>query len=167
MARLRRWIHEDGENVFAGDTTPQFNDLFDAVPPPVGSTVQRTIGHVDIWLAAPPGSVQNYAFNLAVHSLGGLAQLNDATANQFPRNFLWRTRLGLYLEHWDPQRERHWARNSVSFDVDGDRILTAANPMFRFAMQPTGVPRSDGFFVVTWTVSCTVLWPNGITPPGI
>lgn len=167
MARLGRWITDDGEQVFAGNTTPQFDDILSQVPPPVGSTIQRQIGHVDVWLTAPPGSVQNYQMRLACHSLGGLAQLDDVTANDFPRNFLWRTALGLYREHWDPHERRHWARNSVSWDVDGDRILTASNPTFRFACQPTGVPRSDGFFVVTWTTRTWVKWPNGVTPPGI
>lgn len=167
MARLRRWIYADTEMVFSGSTAVQTRSLTLDVPPPVGSTVQRIVGHVDVWLAAPPGSPQNYQMRLAAHHLGSGASLDDGTANSFPRAFLWWTALGLYTEHYDPSRDRSWARNSVSFDVDGDRILTASNPSFRFAAQPTGVPRSDGFFVVTAAFRTLVLWPDGVTPPGV
>ncbi len=167
MARVGRWIFADTEMVFSGSTAVQTRSLTLDVPPPVGSTVRRIIGHVDVWLAAPPGSVQNYQMRLACHHLGAGASLDTGTANSFPRAWLWRTALGLYIEDYDAQRDRNWARNSVSFDVDGDRILTASNPSFRFAAQPTGVPRSDGFFVLTAAFRTWVLWPEGQTPPGV
>lgn len=167
MARVGRWIFADTEMVFSGAPSIQTRSLTLDVPPPVGSTVQRIIGSVDVWLAAPPGSPQNYQLFLACHHLGAGAALDDGTANGFPRAFLWRSALGLYVEHYDPVRDRSWARNSVRFDVDGDRILTASNPSFRFAAQPTGVPRSDGFIVVTATFRTWVKWPEGQTPPGV
>jgi hypothetical protein len=167
VARLRRWVYADTEMVFSDVTTPQTRSLTLDASPPVGSTVQRIIGHVDVWLVAPIGSVVNYQLRLACHNLGAGASIDDGTANSFPRAFLWWTSMGLYMEHWDPIRRRYWARNSVSFDVDGDRKLTASNPSFRFAAQPTGVPREDGFIVVTADFRTIVLWPDGITPPNL
>lgn len=167
MARKRRWCYATTEMIFSGSTTPQTRSLTLDVGPPVGSTVQRIIGRVDVWLAAPPGSVQNYQLRLACHHLGAGASLDEGTANSFPKAFLWWTALGLYVEHYDPSRDRSWARNSIDVDVDGDRILTSSNPSFRFAAQPTGVPRSDGFIVVTAAFRTLVLWPEGQTPPGV
>lgn len=159
MARAGRWVYDDGEFVISGSPTVQADDILNFLAPPVNSTVRRIIGQVDVWLAAPPGSVQNYQMRLAVHQLGQLASIDEATANDFPNRFPWRAALGLYTEHWDPINERWWARNSIRFDVDGDRILTASNPTLRFAAQPTGVPRSDGFFVVTWSTRTFVSDP--------
>lgn len=159
MARPGRWVFDDGEFVFSGATTVQSDDILNLASPPAGSTVRRVIGQVDIWLTSPPGSVQNYQMRLAVHQLGALASLSEATANDFPNRWPWRAALGLYQENWDPRNERYWARNGIRFDVDGDRILTASNPTYRFAAEPTGVPRSDGFFVVTWSTRTFVLDP--------
>lgn len=165
--RQGRWIYADTEMIFSGSTAVQTRSLTLDVPPPVGSTLQRIVGHVDVWLAAPPGSPQNYQLRLAAHNLGAAANIDSGTANNFPRAFLWRTALGLYVENFDERRDRSWARNSVSVDVDGDRKLTASNPSVRFAAQPTGVPRTDGFIVITAAFRTFVLWPEGIVPPGV
>jgi hypothetical protein len=159
LARPGKWIYLDSENVFSGSTATQAVDILQLAPHPVGSTVRRIIGHVDVWLVMPPGSVPNYKLRIAVHQLGGAAGLDDSTLNGFPDKVPYWTTLGLYTENWDPQARRYWARNAVSFDVDGDRKLTAANTTLRIAFQPTGVPRSDGFWVVTWETRCFVSDP--------
>lgn len=158
MARPGHWIYDDNEMVFTS-TTVQADDILGGGSHPVGSTVRRIIGHVDVWLVAPVNSIQNYQLRIAVHQLGAAAALDEATCNSFPNRFPYRTALGLYQENWDPIRKRYWARNSVSFDVDGDRILTASNTTLRFACQPTGVPRFDGFWVVTATTRVFVSDP--------
>lgn len=148
MARPGRWIYDDNEFLITS-TAVQADDILGGASHPAGSTVRRVIGHVDAWLQAPPGSVQNYLLRVAVHQLGAAADIDEGTANAFPSRFPYRTTLGLYATQWDPQRQAFWYTNSVSFDVDGDRILTASNPTLRLAVQPTGVPRSDGFIFVT------------------
>lgn len=158
MARPGKWIYDDNE-MLVTSTTPVADDILGGGTHPVGSTVRRIIGHADVWLAAPPGSVPNYQLRIAVHQLGAAANIDEATANSFPKAFPYRTALGLFATQWDPINERFWYTNSVSWDVDGDRILTASNTTIRLAVQATGVPRSDGFIFVAATTRVFVSDP--------
>ncbi len=147
MARPGRWIYNDFEWVFT-TTAVQADDILNGLAP-VGATVRRVIGRVDVFLNAPFGSVPNYVMKLAVHQLGALAGVNTDTANANQNRYPWYHSMGLYTEFWEPFVGRYRMVRSVQFDVDGDRILTTSNPTLRMAAQPTGVPREGGYFVVT------------------
>lgn len=159
MARPGKWIYSNPEIVFTTSGAVQANDILAGGSHPVGSTVRRIIGQVDVWLAAPFNSTQNYLMRLAVHQLGAGASLDSGTCNSFPNRFPWWAGCGLYLENWDPVKNRYWARNTIRFDVDGDRKLTSSNTTLRFAAHPTGMPRFDGFWVVTASIRTFVSDP--------
>jgi hypothetical protein len=147
MARPGRWIYGDTEMVFTS-VGVQAVDILQGLAA-VGSTVRRIIGRVDVFLNAPYNSTPNYVMRMAVHQLGAAAGVNTATANANQNRYPWYHSMGLYTETFHELPNRYRMVRTVEFDVDGDRKLTASNPTLRLAVQPSGVPRFDGYFVVT------------------